>query len=75
MGAAADALFAIEGTGQTQLGANYGDGFNTNSSATGARADPNPFFKTLLTKPYKGEPPCTVAKPLLTVPAHQAVHG
>ena len=50
----AQALFAIEGTGQTGLGANFGDGYNTGSAASGAAANPNPFFQALLAKPYRG---------------------
>jgi hypothetical protein len=51
----AQTLFAIEGTGQAGLGANFGDGFNTGSAASGAAANPNPFFQELLTKPYRGD--------------------
>jgi hypothetical protein len=47
-------LFAIEGTGQTGLGANFGDGYATSSAASSAAANPNPFFQALLTKPYRG---------------------
>ena len=47
-------LFAIEGTGQAGLGANFGDGYNTGSAASGAASNPNPFFQALLAKPYRG---------------------
>ena len=56
----AQTLFAIEGTGQTGLGANFGDGYNTASAASGAAANPNPFFQELLTKPYRGDALCTL---------------
>lgn len=41
-------LFFVEGTGQTSLGANWGDGFATNTNTNSAK----PFFDTLITKPY-----------------------
>lgn len=57
----AQTLFAIEGTGQAGLGANFGDGYNTGSAASGAAANPNPFFQELLTKPYRGDAICTLS--------------
>lgn len=48
------ALFFIEGTAQGGIGANWGDGFATdhNLIAQNGLSDPNPFFQTLLHKPY-----------------------
>ncbi|GBF93230.1 glycoside hydrolase [Raphidocelis subcapitata] len=47
-------LFMFEGTGQNGYGLNWGNGFITDSQIIQSRglSDPNPFFKTLLTKPY-----------------------
>ena len=46
-------LYAIEGTGQTGLGSNFGDGFASGGSVAGnANSDPAPFFTALLAKPY-----------------------
>lgn len=48
-------LFLIEGSGQSWKGAmNWGDGFITDRQLINERgmSDPNPFFLTLLTKPY-----------------------
>lgn len=50
-----DTLFFVEGTGQTAFpGLNWGDGFITNNTLIQqyGLSDPNPFFQTLLTKPY-----------------------
>ncbi|KAG1655305.1 hypothetical protein FOA52_007962 [Chlamydomonas sp. UWO 241] len=46
------ALFLIEGCGQGSYGANWGDGFRTSGMEGNVGADPNPFFRALLTKPY-----------------------
>ncbi|KAG1680164.1 hypothetical protein FOA52_000277 [Chlamydomonas sp. UWO 241] len=45
-------LFLVEGTGQQELGANWGDGFQTKNVTAGSPADPNPFFQSLMSKPY-----------------------
>ena len=47
-------LFFIEGTGQGNLSANWGDGFATDSTLISqyGLSDPNPFFTALLSKPY-----------------------
>ena len=47
-------LFFIEGGGQLPYSMCWGDGFVTNKSIIAANglSDPNPFFQTLLTKPY-----------------------
>ena len=53
--AAANTLFFIEGCGQTAFpGLNWGDGFVTDSSVISqyGLSDPNPFFQSLLQKPY-----------------------
>jgi Cellulase (glycosyl hydrolase family 5) len=49
-----EALFFVEGTGQGGIGANWGDGFVTDATliSQNGLSDPNPFFQTLLTKPY-----------------------
>lgn len=49
-----DILFFIEGTGQSNMGANHGDGFATDQAliAQNSLSDPRPFFDILLTKPY-----------------------
>ena len=47
-----DVLFFIEGTGQGDIGANWGDGFATNPNLLGSLSNPKSFFDTLLTKPY-----------------------
>lgn len=52
---ASQTLFFIEGTGQNGFpGTNWGDGFVTNRQFIQQYrlSDPNPFFQTLLTKPY-----------------------
>jgi aryl-phospho-beta-D-glucosidase BglC (GH1 family) len=46
-------IFAIEGTGQSALQANWGDGFATTKISELGLSDPRPFFDALLTKPYK----------------------
>mmetsp|Transcript_3804 Transcript_3804/g.10936 ORF Transcript_3804/g.10936 Transcript_3804/m.10936 type:complete len:758 (-) Transcript_3804:1267-3540(-) len=48
-------LVAIEGLGQGALGANWGDGLATADSvlAGSGASDPNPFFRKLMTKPYR----------------------
>lgn len=48
------ALFFLEGTGQGGIGANWGDGFATNSQliSQNGLSDPNPFFQALMQKPY-----------------------
>jgi aryl-phospho-beta-D-glucosidase BglC (GH1 family) len=53
--AAPGLLFAIEGTGQLSIWANWGDGFATNASviASTSISDPRPFFTALLAKPYR----------------------
>ena len=47
-------LFFVEGGGQLPYSMCWGDGFVTDPSiiAAGNLSDPNPFFQTLLTKPY-----------------------
>ncbi|KAG1661491.1 hypothetical protein FOA52_010206 [Chlamydomonas sp. UWO 241] len=45
-------LFLVEGTRQQELGANWGDGFQTTGIVAGSGQDPNPFFKSLMAKPY-----------------------
>lgn len=50
-----DCLFAIEGSGQSGVAINWGDGFITNRTYLDAHpniSDPNPFFTALLDKPY-----------------------
>jgi hypothetical protein len=51
---APDALFFLEGTGQSGINANWGDGYATDPSVISSKglSDPNPFFTTLLGKPY-----------------------
>lgn len=52
---AAQTLFFVEGTGQNGFpGLNWGDGFVTDAQLVSRYgiSDPNPFFQTLLTKPY-----------------------
>ena len=52
---AASTLFFIEGCGQLGIpGINWGDGFATDTTLIQqyGLSDPNPFFQTLLTKPY-----------------------
>ncbi len=44
-----EALFFIEGTGQGNIGANWGDGFATSQSGM---SNPSAFFNALFTKPY-----------------------
>jgi aryl-phospho-beta-D-glucosidase BglC (GH1 family) len=48
------ALFMIEGTGQSGLNANWGDGFATDPQLIAQKglSDPNPFFTKLIDKPY-----------------------
>ena len=48
-----DVLFAVEGTGQSGINANWGDGFATDRVKQLGIQDPRPFFDTLLTRPYK----------------------
>lgn len=47
-------LFFIEGSGQSGINANWGDGFATNKTviSQSGLSDPNPFFTQLATKPY-----------------------
>mmetsp|Transcript_13633 Transcript_13633/g.41196 ORF Transcript_13633/g.41196 Transcript_13633/m.41196 type:complete len:948 (-) Transcript_13633:1152-3995(-) len=49
-----NAVYFVEGTAQSNINANWGDGFCTAPSCVtpGGRNDPNKFFSTLLTKPY-----------------------
>ncbi|GBF88153.1 glycoside hydrolase [Raphidocelis subcapitata] len=49
-----DVIFMISGTGQTKFGTNWGNGFVTNPAtlAQYQLADPNPFFRELIRKPY-----------------------
>jgi aryl-phospho-beta-D-glucosidase BglC (GH1 family) len=49
------ALFFIEGTGQGGIQANWGDGFATDAQVIqrAGLSDPNPFFKALMSKPYR----------------------
>lgn len=49
-----DLIFFIEGAGQGGIQANWGDGFCTNPQTISSYglSDPNPFFETLLAKPY-----------------------
>ena len=46
-------IYGIEGTEQSGLFANWGDGFATTKIAELGIGDPRPFFNELLTKPYK----------------------
>ena len=46
-------MFAVEGTGQSGLNANWGDGFATERVDELGLQNPKPFFDTLLTKPYR----------------------
>ena len=65
--AAADAIYAvnpnvlffIEGTGQQGIANNWGDGVATDRSAIAAAgvSDPNPFFTTLMSRPYLSQVP------------------
>jgi len=47
-------LFFIEGTGQSGLAENWGDGLCTDASTISSYgiSDPNPFFTTLMGKQY-----------------------
>jgi hypothetical protein len=47
-------LFLIEGCGQLGMAMNWGDGYITDASLIriGGLSDPNPFFTTLLDRPY-----------------------
>jgi len=53
------ALYMVEGCSQGLLGANWGDGFNTDALSVAALnraapgSDPNPFFRQLLGAPYR----------------------
>jgi hypothetical protein len=49
-----DVLFMISGAGQTKFGTNWGNGFVTNPATLTQYgiADPNPFFRELVRKPY-----------------------
>ena len=47
-----EAVFGIEGTGQSGLNANWGDGFATTKINELGLSDPRPFFDALLKKPY-----------------------
>jgi hypothetical protein len=51
------ALFFIEGTGQGNIGANWGDGFATDPLliAQNGLSDPKPFFDALLSRPYHNQ--------------------
>jgi hypothetical protein len=49
---AGEAIFGIEGTGQSGLNANWGDGFATTKINELGLSDPRPFFDALLKKPY-----------------------
>ncbi|KAI8101510.1 hypothetical protein M9435_001616 [Picochlorum sp. BPE23] len=46
-------IFAIEGTGQSGLQVNWGDGFATERIESLGLSDPRQFFNSLLSKPYK----------------------
>ncbi len=46
-------IYAIEGTGQSSLQANWGDGFATTKISELGLSDPRPFFDELLSKPYR----------------------
>jgi len=48
-----DVLYAVEGTGQGMLNANWGDGFATERIDELGIQDAGPFFDALLTRPYK----------------------
>ncbi|WIA19208.1 hypothetical protein OEZ86_005581 [Tetradesmus obliquus] len=50
----AKVLFMFEGTGQNMFGLNWGNGFITDYNIINSRglSDPNPFFATLVRKPY-----------------------
>ena len=47
-------LYVLEGCGQANLAKNWGDGMAVDEKLVRERglSDPNPFFRTLLTKPY-----------------------
>ncbi|KAL0040077.1 hypothetical protein WJX79_005360 [Trebouxia sp. C0005] len=51
---APDVPFFLEGTGQSGIGANWGDGFATDARLIRDHglSDPNTFFQALMTKPY-----------------------
>lgn len=51
-----NAIYFIEGTGQLNINSNWGDGFSTDPAVINNRggSDPTRFFKTLLTKQYRG---------------------
>ena len=46
-------IFALEGTGQSGLQANWGDGFATTKISELGLSDPRPFFDELLSKSYR----------------------
>jgi hypothetical protein len=48
---------APAGTGQNMFGLNWGNGFITDYNIINSRglSDPNPFFSTLVRKPYVGQ--------------------
>ena len=46
-------VFAIEGTGQSGLQVNWGDGFATERIESLGLSDPRQFFNSLLSKPYR----------------------
>ena len=46
-------IFAIEGTGQSGLQVNWGDGFATERIESLGLSDPRQFFNSLLSKPYR----------------------
>ena len=51
-------MFLIEGLGQQSYGAmNWGDGLITDPATISqfGLSDPNPFFRELLTRPYRGQ--------------------
>ncbi len=54
MQAIAPCLFVVEGTGQSGINANWGDGFATDPAllALGGMSDPSPFFSALAARPY-----------------------
>ncbi|EIE18857.1 hypothetical protein COCSUDRAFT_59785 [Coccomyxa subellipsoidea C-169] len=51
---ASNVLFLVEGAGQGNLGKNWGDGTAVDPNVISSRglSDPNPFFSSLLQKPY-----------------------
>lgn len=72
----AAALYMVEGCSQGLLGANWGDGFNTDALSVAALnraapgSDPNPFFRQLLGAPYRYLPPPPLPGPAPAPPRY-----